>query len=122
MDEARARRLLDDTLRQLDQAAGDAREELDEFRDESGYESGRLSQHPADYASDVENVNEQALMLDDTRREREQVLDAKRRLDEGTYGVCVDCGRPIDDQRLEARPQVERCLACQERAERLARQ
>lgn len=30
----------------------------------------------------------------------------------GTYGVCVDCGRPIPDARLEARPMASRCVAC----------
>lgn len=117
MDEARARQLLDERLRELDETNGEVRGQQAEFRDESG----RLSQHPADYATDVEHVEEQNLVLGYNREEREQVLAAQRRLDAGTYGICVDCGRPIDDERLEARPQAERCSADQERAERRQR-
>jgi len=118
MDEARARQLLDDMLRELDETNGEVRGQQAEFREGSGYESGILSQHPADYATDVEHVEEQNLLLGYNREEREQVLAAQRRLDAGTYGICVDCGRPIDDERLEARPQAERCSQDQERSER----
>jgi len=117
MDEARARQLLDDRLHELDESSGDVRAERDEFRDEVGYEGGRLSQHPAEYATDVQEVNEHDLALGSNRQERERILAAQQRLDAGTYGSCVDCGRRIDEERLEARPQVDRCLPCQERAE-----
>jgi len=32
---------------------------------------------------------------------------------EGTYGQCVDCGKPVPEGRLEARPEASRCVACQ---------
>jgi DnaK suppressor protein len=36
------------------------------------------------------------------------------RVDEGTYGICVDCEEPIASRRLEAVPWACRCRACQE--------
>lgn len=117
MDQDRARQLLDDRLHELDESNDDVRAEQDEFRGEVGYESGRVSQHPAEYATDVQEVEEHDLALGTNRQERERILAAQQRLDEGTYGICVDCGRRINEERLEARPQVERCLPCQERAE-----
>jgi len=54
MDQARARQLLDNRLRELAETDDEVRGEQAEFRDESAYESGQLSQHPADYATDVE--------------------------------------------------------------------
>jgi DnaK suppressor protein len=33
-------------------------------------------------------------------------------MDEGGYGVCVDCGTEIPEARLEARPLSIRCVAC----------
>ena len=39
-----------------------------------------------------------------SRRELRDIDDALRRLDDGTYGLCVVCGRPIPDERLEANP------------------
>ncbi len=41
-----------------------------------------------------------------------EVDDALRRLDDGTYGVCEQCGRPIPDARLAVRPIARRCVAC----------
>ncbi len=37
---------------------------------------------------------------------------ALRRIDEGTYGTCVNCGEPIAPARLEAVPHAARCIAC----------
>ncbi len=45
--------------------------------------------------------------------ELEQVLSALRRVDDGTYGQCMDCGEPIDERRLTAMPAAAYCLACQ---------
>ena len=39
------------------------------------------------------------------------------RIDAGSYGQCVDCGRELPDERLEARPEAERCVDCQQKAE-----
>jgi DnaK suppressor protein len=44
--------------------------------------------------------------------------DALRRLDEGAYGKCIDCGRPIERARLEAVPWARYCLADQEKHDR----
>ena len=37
---------------------------------------------------------------------------ALARLDEGTYGACSKCGKPIDDRRLQAMPTATTCLVC----------
>jgi len=44
------------------------------------------------------------------------------RLDEGEYGVCVECAEPIAPARLEAVPEVQTCVRCQVGLERLGRQ
>lgn len=41
------------------------------------------------------------------------VRGAIRRLDDGIYGDCMDCGRPIGLQRLFAQPAAQRCASCQ---------
>ena len=43
------------------------------------------------------------------RGRMDQVERAMERLDEGTYGRCAVCGTDIDDERLEARPEVATC-------------
>jgi len=47
-----------------------------------------------------------------------QVERALARFEDGTYGLCVDCGRPIDPARLEALPYAQLCLDCQSKQER----
>lgn len=42
---------------------------------------------------------------------------ALQRLDDGRYGLCVDCDEPIDAARLRAQPAAMRCFACQRDAE-----
>jgi DnaK suppressor protein len=45
----------------------------------------------------------------------EQVQDALHRLEDGTYGTCLICGRPIEPARLEALPWAPNCLEDQEK-------
>lgn len=45
---------------------------------------------------------------------------ALERLNEGVYGVCVECAERISAARLEAVPEVETCVRCQAGLERLA--
>jgi DnaK suppressor protein len=46
------------------------------------------------------------------------VEEALQRLDAGTFGTCVRCGRPIAEERLEALPWAARCIECQRLAAR----
>ena len=47
-----------------------------------------------------------------------QVRDAVRRIEEGTYGKCIDCARDIEPARLEAVPWTPYCLNDQEKHDR----
>jgi RNA polymerase-binding transcription factor DksA len=42
--------------------------------------------------------------------ELDAALDRQRA---GTYGLCIDCGQPIGDERLAARPAALRCIRCE---------
>jgi RNA polymerase-binding protein DksA len=48
-----------------------------------------------------------------------QIDNAIRRIDEGTYGTCERCGRPIDAARLKALPHASLCMDCKRREERI---
>ncbi|HJT57428.1 MAG TPA: TraR/DksA family transcriptional regulator [Ktedonobacteraceae bacterium] len=54
-------------------------------------------------------VNEQALLT--------EVLGALKRIDDGTYGRCVNCGQPIPEKRLEALPWAARDVKCEAQLE-----
>lgn len=44
---------------------------------------------------------------------------ALQRIADGVYGECVDCGVQISEARLQAAPEASRCIACQEKLEKL---
>lgn len=51
--------------------------------------------------------------------EIEAIEDALRRMERDQYGICIDCEEPIPVARLRAYPTAQRCIADQERYERL---
>jgi len=44
-----------------------------------------------------------------------QVSEALERIDDGSYGLCLQCGQPIAAKRLAALPWVTFCITCEER-------
>ncbi|NGZ01467.1 MAG: hypothetical protein CV090_00250 [Nitrospira sp. WS238] len=75
------------------------------------------------------DVGDQALMdlerelgislMEMRNRRRQSIDEALRRLHEGTYGVCAECGIEISEKRLQAVPFAKLCVECQSRAELL---
>ena len=51
--------------------------------------------------------------------ENKRIIRALEKIDDGSYGVCVDCGNEISEKRLTSYPDAERCLICQEEFEDL---
>lgn len=51
-------------------------------------------------------VNQQALLT--------EVRAALKRIENGTYGICTECGEPIPEKRLEAIPWAARCVKDEE--------
>lgn len=43
---------------------------------------------------------------------------ALNRIAKGEYGICLDCGMPISERRLETFPYAARCIICQEALEK----
>ena len=72
----------------------------------------------------VQDPGEQALSstmeslkvsLQDTEREEyARIVKALEKIEDGTYGICADCGQPISEKRLKSFPNTSRCLICQE--------
>jgi DnaK suppressor protein len=47
-----------------------------------------------------------------------KINEALKRMDEGTFGECDECGEDIELRRLEARPTATLCVSCKEEQER----
>ena len=58
-------------------------------------------------------------LMEMRNRKRQLIDEALTRLNEGTYGICADCGVEISEKRLVAVPFAKLCVACQSREELL---
>jgi DnaK suppressor protein len=65
------------------------------------------------------DIDQAELSRDD--RELRDIEAACRRLDDGSYGICADCGATIGFERLLAEPAAARCVECQRRHEKTYR-
>ena len=66
----------------------------------------------ADAASITSERTERLGIADSLRKMLEAVENALAHVDAGTYGVCEECGKPIGEARLEARPFSLLCVDC----------
>ena len=55
---------------------------------------------------------EQVEVHDRMQGKLEELTRAQQKADDGTYGLCDVCGRPIGDERLEHLPAATRCKDC----------
>lgn len=80
-----------------------------------------------DLSSQVRDLGDEAaadVLIDsrlfDIQRDAEEMREIRAalvRMEDRSYGICVDCGEPIALQRLEAQPAASRCMDCQRRYE-----
>jgi len=70
-------------------------------------------QDSADAGSTLSETDRTEAVLHSARSQRDEVLAALARIDESTYGRCIDCGGDIPEGRLDARPDAARCVGCQ---------
>jgi DnaK suppressor protein len=70
-------------------------------------------QDSADAGSSLSEADRTEAVLLSARGQRDGVLAALARIEDDSYGQCVDCGHQIPAGRLEARPDAARCVGCQ---------
>ncbi len=78
--------------------------------------SGPLDKDFAEQVVQMENDAVLAGIGEATAAELAQINRALAQLDQGTYGVCSQCGQPIGARRLAALPYSDRCITCAEAA------
>ena len=81
-------------------------------------DAGGLNGHSGDEGDAMADTERSNLVLGNSRTLLGEVEAALQRLDNGTYGYCQRCGKPIDARRLEALPSAVYDIECQEIVER----
>lgn len=69
----------------------------------------------ADQASGNNEVHIQLKLKQTDAKILQAIEDALARIDNGTYGICRDCGQPIAPARLDAIPWTRVCIKCKEK-------
>jgi DnaK suppressor protein len=72
---------------------------------------------PNDRATREEGRNWSLRLGDRDRKLIGKVEEALLRIEAGTFGTCVSCGKAIDPARLRVRPVTDLCIACKTEAE-----
>jgi len=98
------------------------RNQLIQKKEEILVEAGKTKNEMTDQTSNVPDPNDRATIESGRSfelriRDRERKLlskidEAIARIDDGTYGICEDCGEEIGLKRLEARPVTTLCIDC----------
>ncbi|HLV98105.1 MAG TPA: TraR/DksA C4-type zinc finger protein [Ktedonobacterales bacterium] len=85
-------------------------------------ESAGMASDQADDADALFEYERTRAIAEHTRQLLTQVHEALERIDAGTYGICTNCGRPIQPARLRALPYVTLCIDCQAKGEQASGQ
>jgi DnaK suppressor protein len=110
MEPERARELLRAERERIERALAD-------LAHADGGELTTIDQHLGDEATDLYQDELDEGLADQLRRDLEAVERAEQRLAAGTYGLSVESGQPIPDERLEAHPTAERTVEEEARLE-----
>ncbi|HEY6067818.1 MAG TPA: TraR/DksA C4-type zinc finger protein [Gaiellaceae bacterium] len=85
----------------------------DETGDEAVYDN-----HLADTATETYDRELDYTLEENSEHVLADIDAALKRIEDGAYGICSNCGKPISPERLEARPWATLCIDCQRERER----
>lgn len=105
----------DELSRQLRERAAALRSEIDSKLIESSGEA-QYGGARGDSGDRIFAVTESEIGAGEAQRDRSELGAIERtleRIEEGTYGVCAECGADIPVERLRAQPLASRCTKCQ---------
>src|SRR5262252_9001578 len=75
-------------------------------RDDGVQDAGEMSELDLNRSTALNLASRQTQLID-------EIDEALRRIEDGTYGHCVRCGKPLDEERLKAMPTAKYDAACQ---------
>jgi DnaK suppressor protein len=117
LDLTRARRELEAERERL-KAALEAVNHTGSVVEETGDISTGPGDHLADAATDTFMRELDGGLEENAEHLLSEIDAALRRVEDGTYGTCVVCGKPIGEERLEAVPYASLCIDDKRRLER----
>lgn len=83
-------------------------------------ETDAVDQHPADEGTELFEREKNLTVQRTLEASLQEVNTALHKFQEGTYGLCENCGEPIPEKRLRAMPEATHCINCQSKLEKQA--
>jgi len=116
------RQQVSDRLDQREREIEERRKSVAGDEDGRNAELADYDNHPGDQGTEtfMQEMDETTEMILD--EEASRVKEAREALEAGNYGVCVDCGKEIPAERLDAIPESVRCVEHQREYEARLRQ
>jgi len=119
IDTERFRTLLLEERDRIERAIANLREDHPGRMDEEVEEiSATQDNHLAETATVTLDREIDYTLEENSTRMLAAVDSALERIEDGSYGTCANCGRPIAEERLEAYPWASLCIDCKRDAER----
>jgi RNA polymerase-binding transcription factor DksA len=104
------RRLEDERRRVADAIQYLHKENPGSIEDETGdLVSGSADNHPADTATETVDREIDYTLEENSGNVLREIEAALKRIDDGSFGTCTTCGRPIEPERLEYLPWTTQC-------------
>ena len=102
----------------LKEELGQVEEELRHLREMMQAE---VDVEPDEGDAEIFEREKNAALIAVLERRVSDISAALRSMEKGTYGICDRCGKQIELERLEVKPDATLCVTCQNEVERLAK-
>lgn len=112
---AQLRAEIDGDIAQLEREIAEAEVDLLEMMQDAGDGAG---DDQADAGTKTFEREQEISLANNARDLLDQNRRALARMDDGTYGICENCGDPIGTLRLQAAPRATLCMPCKTKQER----
>ena len=94
---------------------------IDELKNLREALQSEVDVEPDEGDSEVFEREKNSALIAVLEKKLNDVETALRSIDKGAYGICEDCGKQIETERLEVKPDATYCLTCQQKSEQRAR-
>jgi YteA family regulatory protein len=118
LDTDRFREALLDERRRVEKALQNLHEETSGSLSEDAGEETAYDNHLADTATETYDRELDYTLEENSGHLLAEIEAALKRIEDGTYGTCTNCGEQIPEERLEALPWATLCIGCQRDRER----
>ncbi len=111
-DLAYFKQLLEEKQREILEELGYIRDVSENSSEEKFGEDTTYSTHMADHGTDEQEREKRFYHASRGNKFLMYIEEALQRIENGTYGICISCGKEIPKERLEAVPHTQKCVPC----------